>query len=432
MNYPTVRNRFLQYFNQLDYATLSRAPMLHPSIPMSFVMSAGLVQVESGLYSGEVMMGDKYVLIQDCFRHFDQKRVQSGQNHLSLFEMSGAFEFGDVQRSHDLEKIWKFVTEILEIDRSRIWVTYFAGDRIGQETMPADRDSYDCWKSLGIEEHRIVGLSKSDNFWIQGGNLKDGHLESRKCGPNSEIFFDKGAQYACGEQCKPGCRCGRFIEFANILFIQYELFEHSQSLRKLSIPFVESVIGNERVAMVIQEKQSVFDIDSYAYLRKELVSFVDETSLPQIVFKRNMNTIIAHLRALYILVSDGAPPPGRGGRAHIIKGLIRAVVARLIILDIPHNPFLDYTLDKIIAIFGESIDYRSGGKSKIIDYFEMDADRFAKTLKRGQRHILRFIKDNSASNLSKSQIQFFEKQLGVPRIIIHKIAKENGIYIGAV
>ena len=428
MRYTTVRNRFLNYFKELNYAQLERASMLHPSIPMSFVMSAGLVQVESSLKLNKIKEGNKFVLIQDCFRHFDQKKVVSNsQNHLSLFEMSGAFEFGEINQLHTIKKIWNFIINDLKISKNQIWVTYFKGDRIGNNEISEDLATYHAWQSIGINEKRIVGLSKKDNFWIQGGSLENANIKSRKCGTNSEIFFDKGESYNCGGFCQPSCDCGRFIEFANILFIKYKFTDENQPLQKLATPFAETVIGNERVAMILQNKSVVFKIDSYSYLREDIAAFANTTSLDSSLAVQSINVIMDHLRAIYMLVADGAPPPGKGGRSHIMKKLIRGVVSRLIILDIPMESFIQFALEKIITRFGDKIDYNSSIKSKILFYFKTDSDRFIRTIEKGQRRILNFVKNNSEEKLSSSQIYYFEKTLGVPQVIIHKIAQENGI-----
>ena len=370
MGYTEIRKLFLSYYTELNFTSLPRAKMLHPSIPMSFVMSAGLVQIESSLKKGKLREGDKYVLIQDCFRHFDKKRVAKEPNHLSLFEMSGAFEFGQFNQIDVMSKLWDLIVNHIKVDPDRIWASYYEGGFIGRDYVNRDEKSLLAWQKLGIDPKQIIALSKEDNFWMQGGDTLEGEHHKRKCGTNSELFFDKGEHFKCSNSCKPGCRCGRFIEFANVLFVQYEFLEKSERLLTLDLPFAETVIGNERVAMIRQDESNVFDISSYADLHGFVRSFIQEKQLSDEFIYENVNIILDHLRAINILVMDGAPPPGRGGRAHIMKGLIRGVLARLIVLGIPFDCFIETALDQIKKTFSNSIGYEDSNKQNMIDFFK--------------------------------------------------------------
>jgi len=196
--------------------------MLHPSIPMSFVMSAGLVQVETSLAQAQNRRGNKFVLVQDCFRHFDLKAVGTDEVHLSLFEMPGAFIFGTDERENFIGAVWKFVTTDLSLDAERIWVSYFGGDELANQRLAADEQTYRTWRDIGVPQNRIVGLGKTHNYWIQGGGLQNQESILRKCGPHTELFYDRDPRRKCSAHCQPGCRCGRFVEFSNTLFISHE------------------------------------------------------------------------------------------------------------------------------------------------------------------------------------------------------------------
>ncbi|MEA3350124.1 MAG: alanine--tRNA ligase-related protein, partial [Chloroflexota bacterium] len=224
-----------------------------PSIPMSFVMSAGLVQVETSLAHAKDRNGDKFVLVQECFRHFDLDRIGSNDIHLSLFEMPGAFVFGPNGKAATIRRMWALATSVLGIDENRIWVSYFKGGRVLNERVPSDEVSRQAWIDTGVPENRIVGLGPNDNYWVQGGGI-NGMQTTRKAGPNTELFFDRGADFACSPDCKPGCRCGRFIEFSNSLFICREQDQTKGTLQPMAEPFAETVIAD----MILVEKSLAF------------------------------------------------------------------------------------------------------------------------------------------------------------------------------
>lgn len=141
----------------------------------------------------------------------------------------------------------------------------------------------------------------------------------RKAGPNTELFYDRGAEKACGPDCRPGCRCGRFVEFSNSLFICREQDSQNKSLHPMAEPFAETVIGTERVAMILQSAQSVFETDSYRPIIDAIRNFVQTPNLPESLATASERVIADYLKALYVLVADGAPSPGKNGRERIIN-----------------------------------------------------------------------------------------------------------------
>ncbi len=401
--------------------------MIHPSIPMSFVMSAGLIQVETALANKAVKAGDQFILVQDCFRHFDRKKVILGRNHLSLFEMSGAFCFGEIDAGAVIRQMWTFITEDLGVSKSQLWVTYFHGGRVGHSDLPLDQVTHDTWSNLDIPPDRLVGMSEKDNFWIQGGSLKDIEAISRKCGPNTEIFFDNGEEKSCSTACTPGCSCGRFIEIANLLFIRYQLEEQSQKIKELELPFAETVIGNERLAMILQGSPSVFDIESYANLKHFALDKSRKTGLSYRIQQQSLNILVDHLRAILVLIADGAPPPGKGGRAHIMKGLIRGVLTSAILLDLPIELVLNEMIGKVATKFGYSLGHFPKITERICAYFQEDEDRFLKTLAKGEKEVAKYLEANPLKSLSGDQVRYFERGLGIPKLMILNIAENYGV-----
>ncbi len=415
-----IRKKFVDFYNELGYQTLSRASMLHPSTPMSFVMSAGLAQIETSLAQAENREGDQFVLVQECFRHFDLDRVGTDDIHLSFFEMPGAFVFGSNGKTRTVQRMWDLATSVLGIDKNRIWVSYFSGGEVLGSRLSADHETQQAWVRLGLPPARIVALGPEDNYWIQGTGI-DGRMAPRKCGPNTELFYDKGAARACGPDCRPGCKCGRFVEFSNSLFIHNRLGEQNKRIHPISEPFTETVIGTERVAMILQDTRSVFEIKGYRSLMCRIESFVQAEDVPERLWMSSQRVIADHLKALYFLVADGAPEPGKNGRERIVKLLIRGIVTRQRILQIASDRFLPTVLRAISETPDAEVEAR------VQAYFSIESRRFLKTVQRASRHLERLLQHNAGHTLSGEQIVELEKNWGLPHLLAAETLRKKGL-----
>jgi len=421
-----VSRLFTEYYEGLGYLRLPRAPLLDPSIPMSFVMSAGLVQVESLIAQSKSKAGDRFVLVQKCFRHFDLDKIGTDGVHLSLFEMPGAFVFGVNDREETIRRMWKLATEVLGIEKNSIWASYFNGDKVLGNALPSDSLTRQTWLDLGLSFDHVVGLGADNNFWIQGVGI-DLKGIVRKCGPNTELFFDRGVELSCGKDCAPSCKCGRFVEFSNSLFITFEINPSSNYLQPLREPFTETVIGAERVKMILQGKDSVFDIDEYAPLINTVIRFVENKEIEERSVRESAYVIADHLKALYFLVADGAPPPGKDGRARIIKLLLRHIITRQIILGITSKEFIQNMLDLISqSTDSDEISVRYI-KERVVLYYQNELLRFMKTIDRGYRRLAVLLGENGENAVSDAQIIYLEKKYGLPSLITKTILRNKGI-----
>ncbi len=420
MDAKEIRERFVDYYRGMGFLELPRAPLLHPSIPMSFVMSAGLVQVETSLAQVSNRPGDRFVLVQECFRHFDLGAVGSDATHLSFFEMPGAFTFRSSGKDETVRRMWALATQILGIDPGRVWASYFRGDRVQENDMPADDLVRQTWVEVGLPAERVVGLGSPGCFWLQGEGIRGSEVV-RKCGPNTELFYDRGSEYNCGEKCRPGCGCGRFVEFANSLFINGELDTASKKITPLADPFTETVIGTERVAMIVQKAPSVFDIEGYRQVIQAIDRYVDDDSLPESLVVTSERIIADHLRALYSLIADGAPSPGKNGRRRIIKKLIRGVVTRQVILGIDSADFIPAILGHIARFLPQAVKASPRDRERLLGYFSGESQRFLRTVERGRRHVSQLLEKNSA--ISGTQMALLEKEWGLPRILTEHMLK---------
>lgn len=419
-----ISRRFVEYYQVLGFEELPRSSLLDPSIPMTFVMSAGLVQIETCLEELGREGRDSYVLSQTCFRHFDLSQVGDSPVHLSLFEMPGAFTFNPGDKGTTIRHMWDLITAVLGIDASKLWVTYFAGGTKVGCSFPPDTETLLAWRAIGLPEWRIVPLGPKDNFWMQGGGI-DGHEPRRKCGPNSEVFFDRGSELACGPDCRPGCRCGRFIEFANSLFIFAEVDEETQHSACMERPFYETVIGTERVAMILQGKPSVFEIDCMAPLMEEVRSWCPASRSGE-YYERSRQVLCDYARALLFLAADGAPSPGKGGRKRIVKLLIRGFLAQQRVLRITSPAFLPNLLGTIVQVYGGQCPGLAAAQDTLLSYFTSQAASFERTLQKGIRHLNREL-ERASGFLGSAQVVDLVKNWGIPLTLVKSELRERGL-----
>jgi alanyl-tRNA synthetase len=418
MQTAEIRQRFINFYKVNDYRLLPRASMLDDSIPMSFVMSAGLVQVERSLTNTKTSSGEKFILIQDCFRHFDLDKVGKDDFHLSIFEMPGAFKFGPNGKVETIERMWHLATTVFGIDKNRLWSSYFKGGHVFGNDLQADDLVRETWLDLGLSPTRIIGLGAKDNYWLQGKGFNKGEI-IQKSGPNTELFYDRGIENACSNNCLPGCKCGRFVEFSNSLFICYQVNPASGKFERLADPFSETVIGTERVAMILQGTRSVFEIDSYRPVLATIREFIQVKNLEERCISESERVIADHLKALYLLVADDAPPPGKNGRERIIKILIRGVLTRLVLLGITAHEFLPVMLS-CLAEAMEGIRSENWVQVRLLEYFSRQQKQFKKTVERGYCALEKNLADNNGTTLSGQQVVLLEKNFGLPYLLVEK------------
>jgi alanyl-tRNA synthetase len=192
-------------------------------------------------------------------------------------------------------------------------------------------------------------------------------------------------------------------------------------------PFAETVIGSERVAMILQEASSVFDIDQYRPLIQQIDSFVTKPKVNGSKAMESKRVIADHMKALYILVKDGAPPPGKNGRERIIKLLIRGVVTRQLLLNIQSRDYLPALLKTIARLTNDCDQDSLEVQKRVMTYYTNEAERFLKTVQRGQHQLERFLEENDEETLSGSQILFLEKRKGLPHLLSEMMLRERGL-----
>ncbi|MBN1933454.1 MAG: hypothetical protein JW934_02250 [Anaerolineae bacterium] len=412
-----VAQRFLSHYQARGYQVIPGSSLLDPSVPMSFVMSAGLVQVETSAMSQGGRTGSRYTLLQNCFRYFDLEQVGNSQIHLSLFQMPGAFTFGPIDKAAHIEQIWSLLVDVYGLPPDRLWATWFAGDTVAGRAFDPDLETRQAWLDVGLPGERIVGLGAGHNFWKQGASVV-GELHAPKCGPNTEVFFDRGEAYHCGPACAPGCRCGRFVEFLNTLFISTHLDEPSGRIAPLEEPFTETVVGAERIAMLLQGAASVFDIDSIRPLVEHIRAWKREPCASGSLSMQHARVIADHLRALLFLTADGAPPPGKGGRARLMRKLAREMFTAQKLMHIDDPAFVRSLVGRAVDLYSSRHAGLSSASARLLANLDAERDRFERALQSGFRRLERLLTRRGYNQVSGEEMVQLEKEYGLPEPLL--------------
>ncbi len=410
-----IRKLYLDYFKNKRQHTVVESSSLVPDNPTVLLTTAGMLQflpIFLGIQPCPYEPA-RATSCQKCARaggkDSDIENVGRTPRHHTFFEMLGNFSFGDYYKKEIIPWAWEFVTEVLKLDKDRLWITIF-------ET---DDEAYDIWRSVGVPAERIKRKGKKDNFWGPPG-------ASGSCGPCSEIHYDLGEQYKCDDpNCGiDTCECDRWVEIWNLVFTElYQDEEGNQS--PLGKKNVDTGMGLERIAMVCQGVASTFETD----LLKPIMDKVSE--MCGVPYKKSEKTDISlriitdHARCVSFLISDGVIP-GNEGRSYVLRMILRRALRHGKILGM-ELPFLYKLVDVIVDLYGEAYPDLIKNKQKIIDTIKKEEERFAKTLDRGYKMLDEFIsakKDIDGESAFKLYDTF-----GFPFELTNEIAQENGLKV---
>ena len=299
-----LREGFLSYFESKGHKRLPSWPLIPRADDHSTLLISAGMQPQMPFFLGrEPPPAPLTTTAQKCFRTPDIDEVGLDGHHLTFFEMLGNFSFGQYFKEGAIELAAEFIREHLEIDWERIWATVHAGDpALG---LGEDETAIGLWEAIGMPRERIVELPSSENFWSVGG--------PGPCGPDSEIYYDWGEEYGCGDPgCAPACpRCDRFLEFWNLVFMEYELHA-DRTLTPLPTQNVDTGLGVERLAAIMQGVRSVYETDGYqaimAWIEAEsgVAWDADETAT------KAHRVLADHGRGMTFLVGDGVTPSNEG------------------------------------------------------------------------------------------------------------------------
>lgn len=409
-----IRKLYLDYFKTKHQHTVVESSSLVPDNPTVLLTTAGMLQflpIFLGIIKSPYDPA-RATSCQKCARaggkDSDIENVGRTPRHHTFFEMLGNFSFGDYYKKEIIPWAWEFVTEVLKLDKDRLWITIF-------ET---DDEAYEIWRSVGVPAERIKRKGKKDNFWGPPG-------AAGSCGPCSEIHYDLGEQYKCSPDCGiDTCECDRWVEIWNLVFTElYQDEEGNQS--PLESKNVDTGMGLERITMVCQGVASTFETD---LLKPILDKVVEMSGVP---YKKSEKTDISlriitdHARCVTFLISDGVIP-GNEGRSYVLRMILRRALRHGKILGM-ELPFLYKLVDVVVENYGEAYPDLVKNKAKIVETIKTEEERFAKTLDRGYKMLDEFI-DGKKDIDGESAFKLYDT-FGFPFELTKEIAEENGLKV---
>ncbi len=363
MTSDEIRAAFLSFFESKGHRIVPSSSLIPKGDPTLLLTSAGMVQFKSYFLGEALPPNPRLVSCQKCFRTTDIELV-GDPSHLTFFEMLGNFSIGDYFKQEAINWAWEFVTQHLGLRPERLWITIFLDDE----------ESFHYWQKLGVPEPRILRFGEQDNFWGPAGN-------SGPCGPCSEIHYDFGEEVGCRKaSCAPGCDCGRFSEIWNLVFTQYNQDEegHRTLLPK---PNIDTGMGLERTAAVVNGKTSVYETDLFAPLLERVAELVGIKYGSDDITDNTMRVIAEHSRGVAFLIGDGVMPSNEG-RGYVLRRLLRraALFGRRLGVD---KPFLAETAKSTIEQMGHIYPELGQRQDFIIKVVEVEESRFGETLSTG-------------------------------------------------
>ncbi len=369
MNAADIRDLFRDFFVEKGHLAGEPASLVPAGDASVLFTTAGMQQYKPYFLGVETPPSARITTCQRSFRTSDIENVGKTARHLTFFEMLGNFSFGDYFKAEAIE--WALeLSERLAIDRGKVWVSVFGGD----DQVPADDEAVELWKSHGFPDERIIRLGRGDNFWGPAG-------PTGPCGPCSELYYDFGPEMGCDDpDCAPGCDCDRFLEYWNLVFVQYEMDEGG-ALTPLPKPSIDTGMGIERIAVITQGVTNVFDTDLFAPLvaKGAELAGVEPSASPAVT--RALRTMAEHARGAAFLVMDGVLP-GNDGRDYVLRRIIRRAVQQGVAIGL-ERPFLATLAESVVEQMGAAYPQLVAARPDIVRVISEEEVRFRHTLQQG-------------------------------------------------
>ena len=397
-----IRNKYLDFFKKHGHVVIPSAPLIPENDPSVLFTTAGMQPLVPYLLGEKHPEGTRLTDYQKCVRTNDIEEVGDNR-HLTYFEMLGNWSLGDYFKEESIAMSFEFLTKELQIPVEKLSVTCFAGD----EDCPKDTVAAEAWKKAGILEDHIYFYGKDDNWWIAG--------EEGPCGPDTEMFYDTGKP-ACSSQCQPSCDCGKYVEIWNNVFMEY--FKDKNGYSKLKQRNVDTGLGLERMAMLLQGKQTPYDTEIF----KPIMEKLEELQKVDNIESRRI--IAEHLRSSMMIISDGGRPSNID-RGYVLRRLIRRMIRHLNKLQIDLNE-LSTLIDLNVENLKEMYPELEKNKQLIKEVMLGEKDKFVKTLSHGEKEFQKEIGKLDKTKIIPGQVVFrLYDTYGFPPEVTKELAKEN-------
>jgi len=365
MNASELRKSFLEYFEGKGHKTVASSPLVPGNDPTLLFTNAGMVQFKDVFLGTEKRSYTRATSSQRCVRaggkHNDLENVGYTSRHHTFFEMLGNFSFGDYFKKEAIEFAWEFLTEVMQLPAERLWVTVYEDDD----------EAADLWLNhMGVSPDRFSRLGAKDNFWSMG--------DTGPCGPSTEIFFDHGPEIAGGPPGSPDEDGDRYVEIWNLVFMQFDRAADG-TLTDLPQPSVDTGMGLERMAAVMQGVKSNYDIDVFQGLIGVAAALTQTEDLQD----NSLKVIADHIRACSFLIVDGVLP-GNEGRGYVLRRIIRRALRHGYKLGC-REPFFHKLVEELIAQMGEAYPELAASRQHVEKVLLTEEEKFSVTLAGGMK-----------------------------------------------
>lgn len=403
-----LREKYLSFFESKGHLRLPSFPLIPQNDNSLLLINSGMAPMKK-YFTGEITPPRKRVTTcQKCIRTPDIECVGKTARHGTYFEMLGNFSFGDYFKHEATAWAWEFFTKVLEIPEDKLWVTIYLDDD----------EAFDIWtKEVGVSPDRIVRLGKEDNFWEHG---------SGPCGPCSEIHFDRGEKYSCGKPtCAVGCDCDRYIEVWNLVFTQFDS-DGKGNYTPLDHPNIDTGMGLERLACVMQGVDNLFEVDTVQKIMKHISRIAGVTYKQDAKTDVSLRVITDHIRSTTMMIGDGVMPSNEG-RGYVLRRLIRRAArhGRLLGID---RPFLSEVVSTVIE---ENKAYPELAEKKdlIIRVVREEEESFGRTIDKGMQLLNELTQTSKAKEISGADAFKLYDTYGFPLDLTKDILEEKGMTV---
>ncbi len=404
-----IREKFLSFYESKEHLRLKSFSLVPENDPSLLLINAGMAPLKPYFTGRQTPPKSRVTTCQKCIRTPDIERVGKTARHGTFFEMLGNFSFGDYFK-HDATKwAWEFVTEVLKLPKERIWISVYE----------EDDEAIEIWtKHVGVPFDHIVKMGKEDNFWEIG---------TGPCGPCSELYFDRGEEYGCGSvDCKVGCECDRYVEFWNLVFTQFDKQEDGTYL-PLEHPNIDTGMGLERIACIMQEITSIFDVDTIKSIRDAVCKKANVEYGKNAETDISIRVVTDHIRSTVFMMSDGVNPSNEG-RGYVLRRLLRRAARHGRLLGIG-GTFLYELADTVIEASKGAYPELAAMADLIKNKIKKEEERFAQTIDAGFAVLNNFLKEGNGKVFSGENAFKLYDTYGFPIDLTKEILAEKGIEI---
>jgi len=412
VNSDEIRAAFLSFFEEKGHKIIPGSSLIPRGDPTLLLTSAGMVQFKSYFLGEAVPPGPRLTSCQKCFRTTDIELV-GDHSHLTFFEMLGNFSVGEYFKPEAISWAWEFVTQRLALPPERLWATIFLDDD----------ESFHIWREIGVPETKILRFGEKDNYWGPAG-------DSGPCGPCSEIHYDFGEEFGCGKaSCAPGCDCGRFCEIWNLVFMQYNQ-DRDGRRTLLPKPNIDTGMGVERTAAVMQSQTSIYETDLFTPLIQRISELAGRKYGSGDDTDSAMRVVAEHSRGVAFLIADGVIPSNEGV-GYVLRRVLRraALFGRRLGLD---KPFLAETAKATIEQMGHIYPELVQRQDFILKVIGMEEARFGETLSTGLElldGIMQEAANKKRNKISGKQAFKLYDTYGFPVELTNEVATSRGFSV---